>query len=89
MISKKPPNSKGVDYFSVIEKYIEVLNSGIGPTDNQTLWWRGIPMKNGISRFVHSLLAIYPLRKIPLFMAKVMLNFDNEAIKIRYYFFFF
>ena len=80
MIPKRPQNSKGVDYFSIMEKYIGVLNSEIQPTSNQTLWWRGVT-KNGKSTFVNQALGIHAMRKIPLYMARVSFHFYNEAIK--------
>ena len=83
MIPKKPLNSKGVDYFSIMEKYIEALNTTIQPTDNQTLWWRGVT-KNGKSSFINQALGIDSMRKIPVYMATVSLHFNNEAISVLY-----
>jgi hypothetical protein len=82
-IPKRPKNSKLPDYFSILQKYIEVLNAEIRPTDNQTFWWRGATNeKTGKSAFVNEALGVLQFRKLPCYMATVSLNFITK----RYFF---
>ena len=71
LVPKIPDDETGVDYFSIVEKYIEVLNEEIRPTGNQSFWWRGLT-KNGKRTLVNQHLGIDQFYKLPNFMAEVI-----------------
>ena len=83
LIPKLPAGSVGVDYHSIVNRYLEEINKEVAPGPDQTPWYQGrYNETTKSSSFAKQALGINEMRKIPKYMAEVI--FDNTFYYLKF-----
>ena len=76
LIPKRPAGVVGIDWFHIVDTYMEAVNQEVKPKPEQEVFFTGRLFPNKPSRFVNSYMGIKEIRGVPGFIAK-WLKLDN------------
>ena len=79
LVPKLKEGQTGVDWYAIVNKYIETVNKEVSPSEDEPLFWCGRILKDGSTKFVKQVLGIGQIRAVPRFLG-TKLGLDFETI---------